>query len=551
MAFETLLTDELIAAYTDAGYWKNKVVTDFLDEHAEKTPDKMAYVDRRGTLTYAELRAASIRCALGLLELGVKPGEVVSFQLPNWMEWIVLHYGATRMGAILSPLIPIYREREIQFMVELAESKVLVIPHEFRHFDYVKMVERIRHRMPSIEKVLVVEGRPGMGDGSWEDFMATPWEERRDPAELPALRPDPNDVALIMFTSGTTGEPKGVMHSHNTLIAPTSNMPSRVPLVNADTVFHMASTLAHLTGFLYGVRLPNQFGATCILQDVWDAGTFLDLVEKHKINYTSGATPFLHDFLNHPDLDRRDMSSMKLFCTMGAPIPRALVRRAKEHLPGMTVLGGWGQTENGMVTLSRFDDPEDKIVNTDGCPFPGMEVRTVDAEGDPTPPHVEGGIQVRGPYQSVGYCKRMEMTRNSYSEDGWFNTGDLAVMDEDGYIRISGRTKDVIIRGGENIPVAYVENVMYEHADVAEVALVGEPDERLQERPCLFVVLKPGVQGMTVEDVQAFLTDKGVAKPYWPERVEVLAELPRTASGKIQKFRLRESLVTSVEAKHG
>lgn len=144
MAFETILTDELIAKYTEPGYWKNKVVTDFLDEHAEQTPDKIAYVDRDRSLTYAELKAASIRCALGLLELGVKPGDVVSFQLPNWMEWVVLHYGATRMGAILGPLIPIYREREIQFMVELAESKILVIPHEFRKYDYVKMVERIR-----------------------------------------------------------------------------------------------------------------------------------------------------------------------------------------------------------------------------------------------------------------------------------------------------------------------------------------------------------------------------------------------------------------------
>jgi cyclohexanecarboxylate-CoA ligase len=472
---------------------------------------------------------------------------VVSFQLPNWNEWIVLHYGATRIGAILNPLIPIYREREVEFMVSMAGSKVLVIPREFRNYDYAAMVARIRDRMPSLDHVLVVDGEPGPGNASWQEFMATPWEERRDPAELAALRPDPNDVTLLIFTSGTTGEPKGVMHTHNTVIAATTPLPDRLP-ITSDTVFHMASTLAHLTGFLYGARLPVQNGATCVLQDVWDAATFVDLVETHRISYTSAATPFLHDLLSAPDLEQRDMSSMQLFCCMGAPIPRALVRRAKEQLPGLTVLGGWGQTENALVTLGIPGDPEDKIVGTDGYPWPGMQVRTVDADDVPTPSGVEGAVQVKGPFLFVGYCQRMEMSRASFAEDGWFNTGDLAIMDEQGYLKISGRTKDIIIRGGENIPVAYVENVMYEHPDVAELALVGAPDPRLQERPCLFVVLRAGAQGMTVEDVRSFLADKGVAKPYWPERVEVVTELPRTASGKIQKFKLRESLVAQAEA---
>ena len=247
MTFETILTPELIEEYTSAGYWQNRVITDFLDEWAARTPGKLAFVDAHREITYAELKEQVDRCALGLLELGVRPGEVVSFQLPNRIEWIIVHYAVTRIGAVSNPLIPIYREREVGFMVSLAESRVLIIPRTFRGFDYVAMYDGLRDRLPSIEHTLVV------GE-SFDRLMATPWEERRDPAELAALRPDPNDVTLLIFTSGTTAEPKGVMHTHNTLIAATAPLPDRLG-ITSDTVFHMASTLAHLTGFLYGARL--------------------------------------------------------------------------------------------------------------------------------------------------------------------------------------------------------------------------------------------------------------------------------------------------------
>jgi acyl-CoA synthetase (AMP-forming)/AMP-acid ligase II len=224
---------------------------------------------------------------------------------------------------------------------------------------------------------------------------------------------------------------------------------------------------------------------------------------------------------------------------MGAPIPRAIVRRAREVVPDLVVLGGWGQTEDALVTLGIPGDPDDKLIDTDGFPWPGMRVRTVDELGSPTAPGTEGRLQVTGPFVFVGYAERLEMTRQGFDGE-WFDTGDLAVIDADGYLSISGRTKDVIIRGGENIPVAYVENVLYEHPDIAEVAVVGRPDPRLQERACACVVLAAGAS-LTFDDLKAFLAEKGVAKQYWPERLEVLDALPRTASGKIQKFKLREA----------
>lgn len=540
--FATLLTDEQIEHFTREGYWVDRTITDFLDDWADRTPDKVAFIDSRRQVTFAELRSLVDRAALGLLELGIGPADVVSFQLPNWIEWIVVHYAASRIGAVSNPLIPIYREREVGFMVGLAQSKLIVVPQEFRGFDYPAMVDRLRDGWPALERTLVVGGPES--PSSWEDFIATPWEERRDPASLPTYRPDPNDVTLLIFTSGTTGEPKGVMHTHNTVVAQNTPLPERLG-ITADSVFHMASTLAHLTGFLYGARLNVQNGATCVLQDVWDASRFLALVEEHRITYTSAATPFLHDLLEAPSLAEHDTSTLARFCCMGAPIPRALVRAARSKLPGLAVLGGWGQTEEGLVTLGVPGDPEEKIIDTDGRPFPGMEVRVVDPTGSRVPAGTEGALQVRGPFLFVGYAERLDMTRallRPADDDGpdWFDTGDLAFLDEDGYLRISGRTKDVIIRGGENIPVAYVEDVLYEHPDIAEVAVVGVPDPRLQERACACIVMRPGADDIDLEAMRAFLADKGVAKQYWPERVAVLPELPRTPSGKIQKFHLRD-----------
>ncbi|MBW0101086.1 AMP-binding protein [Pseudonocardia sp. KRD291] len=537
MAFDTTLTTDLIRRYTDQGYWRDRVITDCLDEAATATPDKVAFVDPRRRVTYAELRHEVDRCALGLIELGVRPGDVVSFQLPNWIEWIVVHYAASRIGAVSNPLIPIYRERELGFMVGLAKSKVVVVPRTFRGFDHAAMITKLRGDWPALEHVLVVDGDGAEGTSSWEEFAATPWEQRRDPGELAELRPDPNDVTLLIFTSGTTGEPKGVMHTHNTAVAANDPLPQRLG-ISADTVFHMASTLAHLTGFLYGARLSVQNGATTVLQDVWDPARFVELVAEHEITYTSAATPFLHDTLAAPNLAEHDMSSLVRFCCMGAPIPRAIVRAAREKLPELVVLGGWGQSEDALVTLGIPGDPDDKLIDTDGYPWPGMRIRAVDGAGKEVAPGQEGLLQVTGPFLFVGYAERLEMTRDGFDGE-WFDTGDLATIDAEGYLSITGRSKDVIIRGGENIPVAYVENVLYEHPDLAEVAVVGLPDPRLQERACACVVLAAGAPGFTVDDMRAHLSEKGVARHYWPERLEVLAALPRTASGKIRKFRLR------------
>ncbi len=545
MSFETLLDAETIERFTGQGFWLGKTITDFLDEAAAAAPDQLAFVDSRRSITYAALKAEVDRCAWGMLAMGIRPGDVVSFQLPNWIEFIVVNYAATRIGAISNPLIPIYREREVGFMVGLAESRLIVVPSTFRSFDHAAMVESLRKDWPALQRVLVVDAREG--EDSFEAFMATPWEQGHDPAELAAYRPDANEVSTIIFTSGTTGEPKGVMHTHNTLVAANVPIPARMGLT-ADSVIHMASTLAHLTGFLYGARLPVQNGLTCILQDIWNADEFLELVRRHRISYTSGATPFLLDLLGHLPADPAGLESLTRFCCMGAPIPRVIVREAMDKLPHMAVLGGWGQTENGLVTIGIPGDPIDKIASTDGYPWPGMQIRTVDALDAPVEPGSQGRLQVRGPFLFVGYARRLELTRTLFTADGWFDTGDLAEIDADGYVKISGRTKDIIIRGGENIPVAYVENVLYEHPEYRLVAVVAVPDPRLQERAAACIVPEPGAERPTLDSVKAFLQAKGVAKQYWPEHVVVLDEFPQTASGKIQKYHLREIATAATQS---
>jgi cyclohexanecarboxylate-CoA ligase len=550
MTFEMLLTQDKIDKYTGQDLWLNKTLTDYLDETAAATPEKTSTVDSRGSSTYAELKQQVDRCALGLLELGIRPGDMVSIQLPNWREWLVIHLAAIRVGAITNPLIAIYRDREVGYMMKRAGSKALFIPQNFRKFDYPEMVNRLRPELPDLEHVVVLgdSGANGEGFRSWEDFIGTPWEERRDPAELAALRPDPNSLSVMIFTSGTTGEPKGVMHTHNTLVAGSLPWPDKLGM-DHNAVIHMASTFAHLTGYLYGVSLPIQLGGTAVIQDVWNAEQFVELVEQHGIQHTSGATPFLHDLLQAGNLSDHDTSSLKHFCCMGAPIPRIMVAEAKDRLPGLSVFGGWGQTECCLVTMGHPSDPLEKVINSDGRALRGMSIRVLDFDGSEAKPGTEGRLQVQGPFLFQGYAGRLEQTRKEFDGD-WFDTGDLAAIDKDGYLRIAGRTKDVIIRGGENIPVAYVENVLYEHPKIDAVALVSIPHPRLQETACAAVVLREGETEFTLDELQQFLTQKGVAKPYWPERVEVVPEFPRTPSGKIQKYQLREKFSAAEDQHH-
>ena len=521
-----------------AGLWKDRLLLDYFDANMRDAPQSTAIVAHdvtngtRTRLSHQNLGENVASIAINLARLGVASGDVVSFQLPNWWQFTALHLACLRIGAITNPLMPILRRRELEFMLNHARSKVIVTPKRFREFDYAGMIAGMRDALPNLKHALVIGGD---GEAAFEALL----ESHADKAEVDALfaarRPSPDDVVQLLYTSGTTGEPKGVTHTSNTLVSSLLPYIDRLHLSKRDIVF-MASPLAHQTGFMYGLMTPIVLGTHVVLQDIWNRKVAGDIFEAEKTTFTMASTPFLADLTEEAEARPEAFASLRVFLSAGAPIPRVLVRRATVHL-GAVIASGWGMTENGAVTVTKPEDPPEKAFETDGCPLPGMEVRVVNEVNEPLPSGEEGRLQARGCSNFVGYLGRPE--QSGVDADGWFDTGDLARVDSDGYLRITGRAKDIIIRGGENIPVVEIEDLIYKHPGISGAAIVAMPDERLGERACAFVTTKPG-STVTLSDVNTFLSAQDVSKNYLPERLEILEELPRTASGKIQKFRLRE-----------
>ena len=344
-------------------------------------------------------------------------------------------------------------------------------------------------------------------------------------------------MTQLIYTSGTTGEPKGVMHSANTLLSNIVPYAERLRLGADDTIL-MASPMAHQTGFMYGLMMPIVLKASAVLQDVWEPKKAVALIQAERVTFTMASTPFLTDLARTVAESGQGVPTLRTFLCAGAPIPGPLVEQARSAL-GAKVVSAWGMTENGAVTLTQLDDGDERSVNTDGCPLPGVEIKVVDVDGRALPPGDSGRLLLRACSNFGGYLKRPQL--NGTDADDWFDTGDLARIDERGYVRITGRSKDVIIRGGENIPVVEIESLLYKHPAIAMAAIVAYPDERLGERACAVVVPKPG-QSIDLPAIVEFLKSQKVALQYIPEKLVVREAMPATPSGKIQKFRLREML---------
>lgn len=535
MNFDAILPHLRIEQMRASGYWNDSILTDYWDGAVSRHPEKSAVIEykvatgSRTCLSYRSLDLLVTRASVALSDFGIERNDVVSCQLPNWWQFVALSLACIRIGAVINPLMPIFRERELSFMLGLTESKLLVLPGTFRKFDHAQMEDALSNKLPNLQRTIVI-------DSCTDHLFYQRWDSQSDYIRLFAKRrPSSDDVTQILFTSGTTGEPKGVMHTANTLLSTIPAYIKRLRL-NSDDVIFMASPLAHQTGFMYGLMMPIMLGATAVLQDVWDPKCALHAMNTEGVTYTMASTPFLSDLTDAVAASGTPLSTLRVFHSAGAPIPRSLVMRATEAL-GAQIISGWGMTENGAVTTTKPDDAPEKVFHTDGCAIPGMEVAVFDDDNQRLPFGSEGRLKARGSANFVGYLKRP----NYYATDqeGWFDTGDLARIDPDGYVRITGRLKDIVIRGGENIPVVEIENLLYQHPSIQSVAIIGLPDSRLGERACAFVTLRPGTS-LTLADVISFLSEKLVAKTYLPERLEIVDEMPRTPSGKIQKFKLRQ-----------
>ena len=526
------LTNELVEQYTKPGLWEDHLIDDYVSQAARKYPEDVAVVDRGRSWTFGEVDQLVARAASMLRALGVRPGEAVSWQLPNWMEGIVIHQAALRVGAVSNPIVAIYREREVRFILRQARSRVFFVAPSFRNFDYLQMVTNLRPDLPELSDVVLVGGDARDGFLSMDALIAG--------AEPSASGPErsANDVALLLYTSGTTSNPKGALHTHNTLDYENRSIIELFVLGTSDVIF-MPSPITHITGLLYGAQLPFMIGSTVVLQDIWNADEAVSLIDRYQCTFSVGATPFLHSILNTIEDRAAGTSPLRAFACGGADVPPDLIRKATARLDAF-VTRIYGSTEYPTATSSAPGERLEKCATTDGRPIADAQTRIVTIDGQQAGSGTEGELQVRGPELFLGYLDE-SLNIDSFTDEGWFKTGDAAVTDPEGFIKITGRMKDIIIRGGENISAKEIEDLIFEHPKVAEVSVVGLPDLVLVERICAFVVPKEGEE-LDLPELVDFLRSQGIANQKLPERLILENQLPKTASGKIQKFRLRDRL---------
>jgi cyclohexanecarboxylate-CoA ligase len=525
-----------VERYYQHGWWCGRTQLDEFLEWSRTDPERLAVVTYsaacgRLSHTYGELEDLSARVGGALVSLGVGEGDFVSVQLPNTWEFVAVVYGALRVGAIVNPLLPVLRERELGFVLGRIGSRVLIVPREFRGHDYEDMAHRLDNPATSPRTVVVVGEPSDARSVPFDDLLKAVHVDR----VLAPKRPKADDVVEVQFTSGTTGEPKGVIHSYNTIRSGTSVIDAVYGLDSSDVCL-MGSTLAHQTGFAYGMLKPLASGMTVVYQDVWNPDLALEIIESELVTWTLAATAFAVDLIAAQRERRRDVTSFRYFVCGGAPIPPKVVEDTAAVL-GAQLVAVWGMTENMIVTTTRPGDPIELVSDSDGRPVEWMQIRIVDDLDREVSPGEAGNLQVRGPSQALGYFARPDLYEAATREGGWFDTGDLARRRGDGGVRIVGRTKDLVIRGGENIPVAEVEALLLRHPSIRDVAVVASPDDRLGERACAVVVTNRAVD---LADLALFLQSHGMAKQFLPERLLRVESLPRTESGKIQKYKLRD-----------
>jgi len=515
--------------YAGTGVWSDETIGTLARRRAEKEPDRVIYLGEATDHTYASLLADGEALARALLDLGLVPGDCIAFQIPNWVEAALINLAAGLAGLVVSPIVPIYRDAEAGWMLRDSRTRAFFVAETFRNYDFAAMAERLAPDLPDLAHVVHV--RPAERPDGLGALIAA---GRGSPCALPAV--DPDAVKLRLYTSGTTGAPKAVLHSHNTL--------NRVALVSAaqtgaghDDITLMPSPVTHISGYSGALEKPFVTGARVVLMDRWDAARAVELIETHGVTSTVAATPFLKELCDEARLAGRALPTFRRFACGGAAVPAELVLAANAALAHPCAARVYGSSEVPLVT-QPFDPAThgEQAAKTDGR-LVDYEVLIVDDAGTPCPDGGEGEILARGPSMFLGYADA-DQTAQALTADGFFRTGDLGTLAADGAICITGRKKDLIIRGGENISAKEIEDVLLRHPAIGDAAVVAMPHARLGEGVCAFLVAKTPVRPDDA-DITTFVLAAGLSRHKCPERVEWIDALPQTASGKVRKDMLR------------
>ena len=524
------------AAYRQQGLWGDASLADYWQQTARAMPDKIAVVDNHGaSYTYSALDHAASCLANWMLAKGIESGDRIAFQLPGWCEFTVIYLACLKIGAVSVPLLPSWREAELVWVLNKCQAKMFFAPTLFKQTRPVDLILPLQNQLPQLQQIVGVDKlAPATSSLSLSQIIAynTPLTT--------AITVHGDELAAVLFTSGTEGLPKGVMLTHNNILASERAYCARLNLTWQD-VFMMPAPLGHATGFLHGVTAPFLIGARSVLLDIFTPDACLALLEQQRCTCMLGATPFVYDLLNLLEKQPADLSALRFFLCGGTTIPKKVARECQQR--GIKLLSVYGSTESSPHAVVNLDDPLSRFMHTDGYAAAGVEIKVVDDARKTLPPGCEGEEASRGPNVFMGYFDEPELTARALDEEGWYYSGDLCRMDEAGYIKITGRKKDIIVRGGENISSREVEDILLQHPKIHDACVIAMPDERLGERSCAYVVLKAPHHSLSLEEVVAFFSRKRVAKYKYPEHIVVIEKLPRTASGKIQKFLLRKDIM--------
>jgi cyclohexanecarboxylate-CoA ligase len=528
--------------YRRHGWWRDTTLVDDLRTAAARTPDKPAIIAARSfardvtTVSYAELARQVERFAAGLVELGVAREDIVAVQLPNWWQYSALALACARIGAVIAPIPVDYRRREVEFVLSRTAASVYVGPSVWLKFSHQGLLRELAPALPALRhRVLIGAGQSVTtepGELDFEAYFSADHARRHPPAELDRRAPGADDVFLVMYTSGTTGEPKGVVHSYNTLYSITRAVTETAALGAGDVVT-TPSGVTGMIGFLYNFLVPLHSGATAVYADLGDPDRGLDLIERYAISFLYAIPNYVSALVDAQRRRPRRIDALRTVVTGSAAVPPHLIGLARDVL-GARVQTLWGMTEIGGTTFTWPDDPPDWPAHSDGRPIEWMEIDIAD-EADGV-----GRLRVRGANQCLGYHQRPDMYAEAIVGDGWFDTGDLVRRDGRGGIRIVGRIKDVIVRNGHKVPVVEVESALSAHPQVEMVALVPDPDAQLGERICAVVV--PREPAPTLAELRDHLRAAGMSVHNWPDRLHLVREMPLTANGKIQKYALADLL---------